>query len=188
MGHDSDGRDGQAEGLGSLDDRRGRLVRLAYRFVWNRFDAEDAVQNALALVHQRRSQLRDPTKLWSWACRIVVRQCLLLRRADARRTRVQREAIDDKRGWVDSQDPVESNERAAIVRWAIEQLSPQQRTAITLRHLEEMSYERIADIMEISRSTARVHVKAAREAMRATILNRRPEYFGAEAASESDRS
>ena len=64
--------------------KRGRLVQLAYRFVWSRSDAEDAVHNALILAQQKGDQLRSGAKWWSWVCRIVVRQCLLLRRRDMR--------------------------------------------------------------------------------------------------------
>ncbi len=153
---------------------RNRLVQLAYRFVWDRADAEDAVQNALTLAHQKRSDLRDESKRWSWLCRIVVRQCFLLRRVEQRRTQRERSslpAISDRRA-----DSIASSERAELVRWAMDRLPPQQRTAITLRHLEEMPYDRIAAIMEISPSTARVHVRAAREAMRSAIMGRDRDY------------
>ena len=71
---------------------------------------------------------------------------------------------------------LETSERAEAVRWALDQLPPQQRTAVTLRHLQEMSYERIAEIMEISPSTGRVHVNAGQESMRKAILRRDPDF------------
>ena len=47
---------------------RGRLVRLAYRFLWNVDDAEDVAHEALATAHERAADLRDETKWWSWVC------------------------------------------------------------------------------------------------------------------------
>lgn len=85
-------------------------------------------------------------------------------------------------------DGVETLERAAIARWAIQRLPPRQRTAVTLRHLEEMSYERIAQIMKVSQSTVRVHVRAGREAMREAILNRHPDFFASKDGERGKRS
>jgi len=76
--------------LPSLDEvfaRRGVLVRLAYRLCWNIEDAEDAVQNALLLASEKRHQLADARRLWSWVRAIVVRQCHEVRRRLARQQR-----------------------------------------------------------------------------------------------------
>ena len=143
-------------------------------FVWNQADADDSVQDALANAERQGDQLRESAKWWPWLSRIVVRQCLIGRRAGARRTKhEQAAAVVDVSG-VD--DRIERNERAAMVRWAIERIPDQQRTAVTLRHLEEMSYDRIAEIMNITPSTARGHVRAGREAMRQAIVRREPDF------------
>lgn len=153
------------------NDRR-RLVQLACRFVWNQADAGDAVQDALANAQRQGDQVRDAAKWWSWLCRIVVRQCLLSRRSGSRRVKhEQAAAVGDVSA---DDDRIERNERAMLVRWAIERLPDQQRTAVTLRHLEEMSYERIGEMMEITPSTARGHVRAGREAIRGAIARREP--------------
>lgn len=156
---------------------RRRLVQLAYRFCWNHTDAEDAVQDAMAIAHQRREKLHDESKWWSWVCRIVVRRCLSLRRSEGRHAqRIKALAEQSGPAMERPSRRLETSERAEAVRWAVEQLPPQQRTAVTLRHLQEMSYERIAEIMEISPSTARVHVHAGQESMRKAILRRDPDF------------
>lgn len=165
------------EQRGLIEAQPNRLVQLAYRFVWNRADAEDAVQNAFALAQQKSDQLREPEKRWSWLSRIVVRQCLLLRRSETRRDR--HEQVSAAEPVPESEQPpdrIEQSERAWVRRWAIEQLPPQQRVAVTLRHLEGMSYDRIAHILEIAPSTVRVHVRDAREAIREAVMKRYPEF------------
>ena len=42
---------------------RDRLVRLAYRFVWNHDDAEEIAQDALATACERSGELRRMTTL-----------------------------------------------------------------------------------------------------------------------------
>lgn len=58
----------------------------------------------------------------------------------------------------------------------VAELPTQQRTALVLRHFEQMAYPDIAAVMEIAESTARVHVRAAREALRTAIVSRHPEW------------
>jgi RNA polymerase sigma-70 factor (ECF subfamily) len=67
-------------------------------------------------------------------------------------------------------------ERAVILRRAIDELPPKQRAAITLRHLEGMDYEHIAEILEITPSTARVHVRDARESLRLRMVREHPDW------------
>ena len=66
---------------------RDRLVRLAYRFVWNLEDAEDVAHEALSKVFEQKKDLRQSDKWWSWTCRIVVRACHEHGRRKARRAR-----------------------------------------------------------------------------------------------------
>ncbi len=161
-------------------DQRQRLVQLAYRFVWNREDAEDATQDAIIAAHEKREELRDESKWWPWVRRIVVRRSLLVRRQAARR----RES-DSAKPWFVYQrvadDAIERNERLAGMRRAIDALPDRQRMAVTLRYLEQMSYPEIAEIMELSETTVRVHVCHGLESLRSAM--RETEAVGKEPGS-----
>src|SRR5690349_11614209 len=65
---------------------RGMMLRVAYRIVRDQASAEDAVQDALILAWQHLSSLREAGALRSWLMRIVVNQCLSLKRRHARAT------------------------------------------------------------------------------------------------------
>ena len=153
------------------DAERDRLVRLAYRFLWNQDDAEDVVQESLAAAHARQHQLEDAGRWWSWLRRIVIHRCHTAGRGKARwrvhgprlaETRADR-AEDSAASEVDAGD------RRELVRRALPLLPPRQREVIVLRHLEGMSYEHIAELLEISPVTARVHARAGLEALRAAL-------------------
>ncbi len=146
---------------------RRRLEQLAYRFLWNRADAEDATQDALLAAHQKRGALRDGDKWWAWVRRIVVRRSLLVRRQRSRR----RESGSGEE-WLESavaELPAEKRERLSALRAGIAGLSDKQRVAVTLRYLEQMSYGEIAGILEVSEATARVHVCHGLEALRTAM-------------------
>ncbi len=162
---------------GAAVEMRARLVRLAYRLLWNWHDAEDAVQEALTVASRSRGQLRDPSKWQPWLTRIVVHQCLLERRRIARRQRLK--AASPKPAGTRASEAgvvLETRELSEVLKRLIAALPRQQRVALVLRHLEGMDYSSIAGIMEASESTVRGHVRSAREALRETILRRFPEW------------
>ncbi len=159
---------------------RERLVRLAHRVMWNRNEAEDAVQEALLAAHTKDDQLRDGGKRWSWLCRIVVRECYEHGRQQQRRARHQEAYSISPRQVYDTRDPAGSLQRADVrelVHRAIPKLSPRQQQVLILKDLEGMEYAEVAEILLISPSTARVHAKDAREALRDLIKQDHPEAF-----------
>ena len=156
---------------------RDRLVRLAYRFLWNQDDAEDVVQDALLEAHQHERDLRDADKWWSWVCRIVVHACHTHGRR--KQIRAKHDPILRERVRVESSGNhrVRSDSQTDVLHH-ISTLPKRQREVLVLRHLEEMSYERISEVLGISIATARVHAQAARESLRERLLRDAPELCG----------
>lgn len=156
---------------------RDRLVRLAYRFLWNREDAEDVAQEAMFIAHQRGAGLRDKNRWWSWLARIVVNRCHERGRRRLRRDR-HWDALcveaGHRRVGCRANDGSELKE---AVRRSLSVLPRRQHEVIVLRHLHAMSYQDIADTLGISPATARVHARAGREALREALLERSPDLF-----------
>ncbi len=159
-------------------EERGQLLRLAYRFCWNQSDAEDALHNALLVAIEKTDPLRDPAKRWSWLCRVVVQQCHLLGRKQQQRYETQRAAGFSPRESAPAtqSSELDRTELGDLMRRLLTNLPEQQRAAMTLRHIERLDYPRIAQVMAISESTVRVHVRAGREALRKLIQSRHPEW------------
>jgi RNA polymerase sigma-70 factor (ECF subfamily) len=175
----------EAVGIGAST--RDRLVRLAYRFLWNRDEAEDVAQDALAAAHGRAAELRDPSRWWSWVSRIVVNACHergRRRRRDQRHEaalRLRTAERSDRSGSAADDDLKEQ------VRRALGRLPRRQREVMVLRHLEDMPFDRIAETLGISAVTARVHARAAREALRSLLLGRTAETCTEAAESREER-
>lgn len=145
----------------ALDVLRARLVRLAVKLVWNAADADEIVQEAFRISMSSGVGF-DEERYEPWMLRTVSNLCLNHRR--------KRRAVP-LASWIDpgtSESPeriAERGEHLERVRGVIEKLPPQQRLAITLRGMESMGYEQIAEVMEISVVAARSHVHLARRAM-----------------------
>jgi RNA polymerase sigma-70 factor (ECF subfamily) len=164
----------QPETLADVLARRDALLRLAYRFCWNRNDAEDALQNALLIASQKSEKLSDPAKRLSWVQSIVVRQCLDLNRKKKRDA--GRAPIDGLATEAATEHAVQHAELSDALRRLIRRLPERQQVAIVLRHLEEMGYAQIAELMEIGESTVRVLVRNAREALRRALTDENPDW------------
>jgi RNA polymerase sigma-70 factor (ECF subfamily) len=158
---------------------RDRLVRLAYRFLWNRDDAEDVVHDALIAARQHAGDLREPDRWMSWTGRIVVRRCheRIRQMRRWRRYRTRLEATASRHEDPGPQDRSDSSVLRGQLRQLLLDLPRRQHEVIVLRHLQGMSYEEIGDVLGISAATARVHARAARERLRSLLLRRHPGWF-----------
>lgn len=155
---------------------RDRLVRLAYRFVWNRADAEEIAHDALLQSEAKASELREPGRWWAWVSRMVVHGC---HQHGRKRQRWKRHAAayGEDRLRRHSDQAVAEGDRARVVRELIPQLAPRRREVLVLRHLQGMNYEEIGQVLGISPATARVHAQAAREELRSLLLNSPSAWF-----------
>ena len=143
------------------------LLRLARRLVWDGEEARDLVQSALADAYERRGSLKDVQAGPAWLRRILVSRAV----SHLRRRRVWhvlREALD--LGPEASPSPEQSFTGAE--RWqafgrALHALPVQQSTAFSLRYLEGLDLDAIADAMNISRGTVRIHLYRALRKLKA---------------------
>jgi RNA polymerase sigma-70 factor (ECF subfamily) len=143
------------------------LLRLARRLVWDAEEARDLVQATLADAYEKRHALRDPQAGPAWLRRILVSRAMgLLRRK--RVWNVLREVLD--LGPAPQPSPEESFE--GVERWqafgrALRSLPTQQATAFTLRYLEGLDLDAIAEAMGIERGTVRIHLYRALQKLKA---------------------
>ena len=156
---------------------RDRLVRLAYRFVWNHHDAEEVAQDALTIAQEKAGGLRDRRKWWSWMCAVVVQRCRERgRRAQRwkRHEEAYRAEVLQRGGGPQASD---ENDAKQSVRELLWELPKRQQEVMVLRHLQGMPYDEISEVLGISAATARVHARAGREALRDQLLARHPDWF-----------
>lgn len=166
-----------AQPPGAAENVQPALLRVAFRLLWNHDDAEDAVQDALALALRHKADLRDRSRWIGWVTRIVVHQC----RAALRRRRVWVKHEPRLRRAALSQTVAEPatppQEHLHSLRAALAKLPQRQYEVIVLRYLENLSYERIAELLDMAPSTARVQARTALERLRTLLAADEPTWF-----------
>ena len=139
------------------------LVAVAQAIMGDRHRAEDAAQEALAQACEKLAQLRRPERFGGWVatiCRNKARD--LLRR-------------EPGHGSLGDVDPIAAERDddgiAVAVRRAIAELDPTAREAVYLRYYDEMSYERMSEVMGMSVQAINGRLRRAKKKI-AEILRR----------------
>jgi RNA polymerase sigma-70 factor (ECF subfamily) len=111
-------------------------------------EAEDVSQEAFLRVLDAAPRYRPTAQFKTYLLQIVARLCLdRLRKKRPLYTDNLPERPDDGKT---PDDALIEQERHQQVRWAMEQLAPQQRMALSLRYDNDLSYEEIADVLQVS--------------------------------------
>ena len=143
-----------------------RAVRIAYHYLRDAYDADEAVQDAFVKVFTHITTYREGLPFEVWFTRILVNACLDIGKARARRLRWVMPMAPQ--GEHIGPDPVAlqpgpearliSSERARQIAAAIEQLPDRQRAVFTLCHIAEQSTSDVSAALGVSEATVRVHL------------------------------
>jgi RNA polymerase sigma-70 factor (ECF subfamily) len=155
-----------------------RMMRSIWRIVRQREAAEDALQDALAVIWRKRNMVARHPNPEALILRISVAMAYDALRKSRRRLRhevpgLPDQAADDSAAPV-TKDAEDRSLRAAILE-AIGRLPKRQATAALLRIVEEQPYEEIARAMDCSEATVRIHVMRARAALARRLARHRPD-------------
>lgn len=162
---------GDAASFDAIVDRYyGDCLRYATRMLGNRADAEEAVQDAFVRAFRSLGRYDHRDRLRGWLFRILVNRCRSLAEKRLRRRWVYqrfREAEPPpEAAW-----PEEPGDGIpAAVRAALASLPPDQREAFLLKHVEELSYEEMAELTGTGVSALKMRVKRACDRLRVLLL------------------
>jgi RNA polymerase sigma-70 factor (ECF subfamily) len=154
---------------------RHRVMKLSMRYIRNRADAEDAVQETFMKAYWGLQHFRGDSAFYSWLHRIAVNSAKTALSLRARHSNVfasaakNTEELNDTSAVQKEMDTPEelalTEEICGAVNAAIDGLADEQRTAIVLREFEGLTYSQVASAMSCPVGTVRSRVFRAREAI-----------------------
>jgi RNA polymerase sigma-70 factor (ECF subfamily) len=160
-------RDAARERYGELvGNQQRRAVRIAYQYLRDAHDADEAVQDAFVKVFTHITSYREDLPFEVWFTRILVNACLDLRKSRSRRLRwaVPMSATSEVApAEPAAPDPTPeqrlvSRERTTEITAAVDSLPDRQRTVFTLCHLAEQTTAEVSQTLGLSEATVRVHL------------------------------
>ncbi|MFQ5584109.1 MAG: RNA polymerase sigma factor [Calditrichia bacterium] len=170
-----------------IDDYQRLVTHIVFRMVPNETDQEEVCQEVFIKVYQNLSSFQFKSKLSTWIGRIAYNTAInylkkkkLWFYEDSRET-INNPAmpdndglhkkIDDVRGRANGPDEeAMAGEIAGLLYAELQKLPIPYRTAITLYHLDNMSYEEIGGIMSLPSGTVKSYLFRGRKLLKEKLL------------------
>jgi RNA polymerase sigma-70 factor (ECF subfamily) len=163
--------------LVGLLQRRG--LRIAYHYLRDAADADEAVQDAFIKVFLHIDQYREELSFDVWFMRILVNACLDRLKSRNRQQRWMANPVDESHDarpleQAAGNDPSTEHQMLARERWdqvlkAVATLPDRQRLVFTLSHMDERTAAEISAATGMSPATVRVHLFRALRKLRSLL-------------------
>ncbi len=176
-----------------------RAFAIAIGLVRDENDAREIVQEAFLRVHKSLHKFQGSSSFFTWLYRIVKNLSIDLMRKPARR---EQELFDNPQiaddavvfpfiSRIDGADPVDVVRRGEIakrIQSALEALPPYHRSVIIMREVEGMSYQEMAEAMEVSKGTIMSRLFHARQKLQRALVDCYREQIGGEPSGRGKES
>jgi len=165
---------GDQDAFASLVQRHQRRVfNMVLRMLQDYEEASEVTQEAFLAAWMGLPSFRGEARFPTWLYRIAY-NCALKQLERRKRERYLRATIEAEQILEEvnkqAEDTLELRARQAIVREQLEQLPTKYRIVLTLRHIQEMTYEEMADILTLPIGTIKTHLFRARHLLKERLL------------------
>ena len=160
-------------------DNQNKVYSLAVRLVGDLEEAADLAQEAFLKAWQNLPSFQGESSFSTWLYRLTTNLCIdWLRRQKRRQETAPAVSLDDEEaGWAEpadwEQDPhrkLEQSERGRALARGLERLPEYQRRPLVLRELSGLSYQEIAQALDLDLGTVKSRIARARLALRKILL------------------
>lgn len=176
-GRHADARERYAELVGR---HQRRAARIAFHYLRNAAEADEAVQDAFVKAYSHLSTFREELPFEVWFTRILINGCLDRIKARTRRERWMTSMPDGPGGERDfaermpgrgpsPEDQLLSRERRQQLAEAITKLPDRQRAVFMLSHYEGCTSREVSAMTGLNESTVRVHLFRAVRKLRVLL-------------------
>ena len=144
---------------------RPRYARFAVHMLGSEQDAEEALQDAFVRAYRSLGRCDEPARFGAWLYRILVNRC---RTHGGRRGRRERTFVSEPAALLAASEehPADRVAWREEIDAALARLDAPQREAFLLKHVEELSYEEMAELTGAGVSALKMRVKRACDRLR----------------------
>ncbi len=168
-------RAGETDAYAVLVERyQRRVYHVVRRMVGRHEDANDVAQEAFVKAFEALDRFDTGRSFYTWICRIGMNTAINI--SDKRRRRAT-DSLDERAeesgfepaGEADSAARAERGELKAAIERALSMLPDGMRQVFVLRTFDELSYDEIAETLDIARGTVMSRLSRARERVQASL-------------------
>ena len=171
-----------------------KVYTLAVHLIRDRDEAADLAQEAFLKAWQNLSSFQGESSFSTWMHRLTTNICLDYLRKQARRQDIAPSiSLDDEEAaWnepvdhtLDPQHKLEHMERKDALRQGLEQLPEHHRRPLVMREISGLSYQEIAQALELDLGTVKSRIARARLNLR-KILLQNGNFFGFDTSNDTE--
>ena len=148
-----------------------RIFNLVYRMLQQYEEASEITQETFLAAWQGLPSFRGDARFGTWLYRIAY-NCALKQLETRKRDRALQAALQAERA-LESEDTykradaqIDEHERQAFVQEHLSHLPAKYRAVLILRHLQDMTYEEMAEILTMPVGTIKTHLFRARNLLK----------------------
>ena len=146
-----------------------KLINFIYNYLGDIESSEDVVQETMIKLYQKKHYYKEIAKFSTWLYTIAknLANTELRKRKQRKTTLLSQFSKDDKMYDLPSNDnevgqEIQTQIVSKIIRDAVDQLSEKFKTVITLRDIQQLSYEDISEIIDVPIGTVKSRINRAR--------------------------
>ncbi|MEK9903007.1 MAG: sigma-70 family RNA polymerase sigma factor [Gammaproteobacteria bacterium] len=147
-----------------------RLISTAFKFVKDVQIAEDIVQDSFIKAFKALDSFREDSSFYTWIYRIAVNTSKNFLVSKKRKSELLNSDLSEEASYeiepvetYSPEDLLQATQLKKVITETIDQLGEDTRTALTLRELDGLSYEQIADVVNCPVGTVRSRIFRGRE-------------------------
>ena len=147
-----------------------RLISTAFKFVKDLQIAEDIVQDSFIKAFKALESFREDSSFYTWIYRITVNTSKNFLVSKKRKSELLNSDLSEEASYeiepvetYSPEDLLQATQLKKVITETIDQLGEDTRTALTLRELDGLSYEQIADVVNCPVGTVRSRIFRGRE-------------------------
>jgi len=156
-----------------VDKYKRRIYYLAYRMTRDHDSADELAQESFVKAYQAMSGFKKGHSFYTWIYRICVNLTINFLKRESQTVSVDSvEGAERLFGKSDQSDQLErliASEQAAIVKRTLNTLPPDQKAVFLLKTYDDLSYERMAEIMNCSIGTVMSRLFRARHKLKKAL-------------------
>jgi len=162
-------KEGDASAFGEIVSKyQNKVYNLCRHMLRNAEDAEDAAQDVFLKAYQALPKFQPDASLYTWLYRIATNTCIDYKKKPIFESLFGdngegERLIHDRASEAPSPEKLyQSKQIDQALQESLAKLSPKLRAIIILKEIEELSYEEIADTLDISMGTVKSRIARAR--------------------------
>ena len=143
------------------------VFNVALRMLRNRQDAADVAQTTFLKAFEHLGDYDSAFRFYSWLYRIAINESLNALALRRPREELDANATDDAPG---PDRAAEGDQALHAIEDALMHISAELRTVVVLRHIAQLSYQDIAQALDLPEKTVKSRLHSARERLREHLL------------------